>query len=99
MKLRLADLEAAAKNRPAGYLEDCLSRGTVSDGRLELTTAEYLSLCAKYRLAGDAVEVVAKPIARLIDKVTGTKLTGCGGCARRREKLNSAFSKSTSGNS
>lgn len=37
---------------------------------------------------GDAVEVVAKPVAKAIDRVLGTNLEHCGGCARRKAKLN-----------
>lgn len=50
---------------------------------------------------GDAVARVAQPIARALDAVLGTKITGCGGCAERQRKLNelmpdiSKFSQST----
>lgn len=37
---------------------------------------------------GDVVAKVAQPIAGLVDKVTGSKLSGCGGCGQRREALN-----------
>ena len=37
---------------------------------------------------GDLVEKLAKPVARLIDLTTGTKLAGCQSCQQRREKLN-----------
>jgi hypothetical protein len=39
---------------------------------------------------GDAVEVVAKPIARAIDRVAGTNIRNCSACAKRREALNKA---------
>lgn len=39
---------------------------------------------------GDAVAVVAQPIARGIDKVFGTNVQGCGGCKKRQEYLNKA---------
>ena len=32
--------------------------------------------------------LIAKPIARAVDYVANTKLTGCGGCKKRQEKLN-----------
>lgn len=38
---------------------------------------------------GDAVESVAQPIAKAIDAVLGTHVTGCGGCAQRKAYLNS----------
>lgn len=37
---------------------------------------------------GDAVELVAKPIARVLDRVLGTRISGCGACAKRRRRLN-----------
>lgn len=37
---------------------------------------------------GDAVAVVAQPIARAVDAVLGTDLENCGGCRRRRAALN-----------
>jgi hypothetical protein len=40
---------------------------------------------------GDRVERIAQPIARVIDKVAGTNIQGCGGCKKRREALNKAF--------
>jgi len=40
---------------------------------------------------GDKVDSVAKPIAKVIDKVLGTEIQECGGCAKRREKLNNLF--------
>lgn len=49
--------------------------------------------CREVRLAGDYVAAVAQPIARTVDKITAavgkpTQLSGCGGCKKRREKLN-----------
>lgn len=40
---------------------------------------------------GDVVEIVAKPIARVIDHALGTSITTCGGCASRRAALNQRF--------
>jgi hypothetical protein len=37
---------------------------------------------------GDAVALIAKPIARVIDRVGGTQLENCKPCARRQAKLN-----------
>ena len=37
---------------------------------------------------GDAVAAFANPIARISDSVFGTKLVGCGGCAKRKAALN-----------
>jgi hypothetical protein len=37
---------------------------------------------------GDLVAKVAQPIAGVIDRVTGTRLKGCGGCAARQAALN-----------
>jgi hypothetical protein len=45
----------------------------------------------KYRGLGDVVERVAKPIARVIDRVAGTDIEHCEGCASRRAALNHAL--------
>lgn len=37
---------------------------------------------------GDAVALVAQPIARAVDAVAGTKIAQCGGCKKRRAALN-----------
>ncbi len=38
---------------------------------------------------GDIVAAVAQPIARAVDKVTGSKLTSCVPCKQRQAALNS----------
>tara|TARA_R110000868_G_scaffold32977_4_gene120093 strand:+ start:71 stop:277 length:207 start_codon:yes stop_codon:yes gene_type:complete len=40
---------------------------------------------------GDRIEKLAQPIARVIDKVAGTNIQGCGACQKRKEYLNSKF--------
>jgi len=47
---------------------------------------------------GDAVEVIAKPIGRALDRATSvlpegmrTNFRECGGCRARKDKLNSMF--------
>jgi hypothetical protein len=42
----------------------------------------------KYRGLGDVVAAVAQPIARAIDRVAGTDIKHCAGCAGRRDSLN-----------
>jgi hypothetical protein len=37
---------------------------------------------------GDVVEMIAQPIARVIDRVAGTNVQECGGCSKRRDALN-----------
>lgn len=37
---------------------------------------------------GDAVATIAQPIAKIVDKLTGSKLASCTPCARRRATLN-----------
>lgn len=43
------------------------------------------------RGAGDVVAAVAQPIARVIDRVAGTRVAECGGCKKRHEALNRAI--------
>ena len=59
--------------------------------QLEVSREEYerkKSESVKRFGLGDAVASVANPIARAIDATFGTKIEGCGGCAKRREALN-----------
>lgn len=44
-------------------------------------------VCKNYGL-GDLIHTLATPIAKAIDRAAGTKIQGCGGCAKRREALN-----------
>lgn len=44
--------------------------------------------CYRQTEAGDLVAMAAQPIARMIDAVAHTNVAGCGGCKKRREKLN-----------
>lgn len=50
----------------------------------EITEPETLGL-------GDRVERIAQPIARVIDRVAGTNIQGCGACQKRKEYLNNKF--------
>lgn len=40
---------------------------------------------------GDAVALVAQPIARVVDAVAKTDLQNCGGCAERKARWNAAL--------
>ncbi len=42
---------------------------------------------------GDKVESIAQPIAKIIDKIAGTNIQGCGACKKRKEYLNKKFPK------
>jgi len=44
----------------------------------------------KYRGLGDLVAAVAQPIARAVDRVAGTDIKHCPGCAKRQGALNRA---------
>ncbi len=50
-------------------------------------------LLAKMKLkgAGDAVALVAQPVAKALDAALGTKIAGCAGCKKRQERLNTRF--------
>lgn len=39
---------------------------------------------------GDVVALVAQPVAKVIDRVAGTSIQSCQGCAARRQALNNA---------
>ena len=58
--------------------------------RLEMPKAPKGYTPPKLTGLGDAVALVAKPIAKGIDAVLGTSLQDCGGCAARQQRLNAA---------
>lgn len=60
----------------------------IPSAALATLRTRFAPLPRKPRGLGDAVALVAEPIARLSDAVLGTKLVGCGGCAQRRAALN-----------
>jgi hypothetical protein len=45
----------------------------------------------KVKGLGDAVSLVAHPIAKAIDTVFGTSVSSCGGCAKRQQGWNEMF--------
>ena len=45
----------------------------------------------KYRGLGDVIEAVAKPVAKVIDRIAGTDIQNCQDCSRRQQNLNAKF--------
>ena len=95
MTIILAELREAAKVKADGYLEECLAAGTVQDGLLKISEADYLRIRQRYSGLGDAVAVVAKPIARALARVGLTRFMNCGKasqvltpCQKRQKALN-----------
>lgn len=84
MKIPLAHIRDKAKDRPSGYYDDVVSRGTIEGELIELPDEEYRKLCVKYdpRGLGDIVARIAGPIAEALGIDCG------GGCAERQDKLN-----------
>jgi hypothetical protein len=48
----------------------------------------FLSKGCDAHKRGDRIGKIAQPIARAIDKVAGTNITGCGGCKKMKARLN-----------
>lgn len=68
------------------------------DPRIPLHIRQKIELRKKKNLnnpegLGDRVEKIAQPIAKIIDKIAGTNIQGCGGCQKRKEYLNKKFPK------
>jgi hypothetical protein len=40
---------------------------------------------------GDKIAAIAQPVARVIDKIAGTKIAGCGGCRKMKDRLNAGM--------
>lgn len=104
MRLRIARIHEAARDRPAGYVEEVLSHGSSVDGEwLEISSEALGALRKKYRSEpspstrrglGDAIEALVKPVAvalRLPCLDQAWRLKANSPCARRRDALNRAF--------
>lgn len=51
------------------------------------STPGLVASLAQYQF-GDAVAVIAQPIAQVVDAVAGTNLQNCGGCQQRQQAWN-----------
>lgn len=83
LRIRLADLHAAAPTKPPGYLEHVLRSGRIEGDDLLIRRSVYLALCGRYRQAGDAFAVAAQPVANALGIDPE-----CPGCAKRGKTLN-----------
>lgn len=83
-------LAQIAKHRPEGYVEAVIDAGRLVNGRVQLTEREYLRLRRRYSGIGlgDVLAVLFQPVARLLDRILGTRLAGCRSCAQRQRRLN-----------
>lgn len=90
--LSLESLTKTAQSRPAGYLEDVLSRATVDGDRVTMTMQAYFDLVAKYRGVGPSVKKQPGPgkgpgteLKALLKKIGITSSPGCACNARARK--------------
>ncbi len=73
-----------------------MAAGTVDNGFLSIDHDKLEEIVRRFtpervkpvKGLGDLIYKVANPIAKAIDSVAGTNVQSCGGCAKRREKLN-----------
>lgn len=87
------------KSLPESIREKAIKNGRMQGpNRLEIDIAMLNNLLRsipnepeRIRGLGDIVAIFAKPIAKIIDAVAGTKIANCGGCGRRQAKLNKTF--------
>lgn len=75
--------------------EDVASRGgIIKNGWYEMDDESHKTMMREFSIKarnfglGDAVALVAQPIAKAIDSVAGTNIQGCSGCQQRKEALN-----------
>lgn len=91
--IMLEDLKAKAKQRPPGYLEAVLARGTVQGNKLLIDVDAVKELAERFHPMGlgSYVAKFAKPIAKAIDSTLGTDLEHCKECKAREAWLNKHF--------
>lgn len=93
MIISLDQLDLDAATKPDGWREAMLSAGTVVRRQLHISPVRLILIAAKWQQYGDAVETVARPVAKAIDRATAkmgvhTDVAGCGGCAARKARWN-----------
>ncbi len=97
IRIQISKLRENAAQRGDVNLEEFLSKGQIRGEFLEVDPPIYLEFWNRYQRrdtaksvkgVGDIVAKLAQPIARSIDRVLGTDIEHCGGCQRRKEKLN-----------
>lgn len=85
MKIKISDLK---KHTDGNLWHEAWRVGHSDDGVHLILPDDFGD--AKIKGLGDLVALAAQPVAKTIDAILGTDLKKCGGCARRREKLNTA---------
>jgi len=96
VKVSLQHIDKCKATRPSGYVDALMGAGTVDNGFLSIDHDKLEEIVRRFtpervkpvKGLGDLIYKVANPIAKAIDSVAGTNVQGCGGCAKRREKLN-----------
>lgn len=92
LRLALADIERNRSVYPSGFADALLHGGKIDGDTLLIPPNEFQALAERFKRTtglGDLVHRIAQPIARAIDSTLGTDIEHCGGCAKRRERLNS----------
>ena len=90
----------ANQQNPAWHATDCavcpLEHAAYPQRWHTWGACEESTQSPELRGLGDAVAMVAQPIARAIDSALGTNVAGCGGCKARQAALNKVlpFNKS-----
>lgn len=90
MKIRLSILRDVAMSRP-GMWSDFMAVGRIAGTFLEISRADFDALQVKWfpgLALGTAIHDALKPIVRAVDRMAGTNLANCGGCAERQMRLN-----------
>jgi hypothetical protein len=93
MTLPLKDLKAECLKTP-GLWDDLISKGQIDllTMTLDISKEAFDGVNRKHFGAvaiGTVVKEVIRPAVKIIDRLTGTNLSECAGCAMRELKLNS----------
>lgn len=90
MQISLKKVRSASMNHP-GMVSDFLRLGSVIDGsRLDISRADFDAIMAKHCPGGlgNVIHEVLKPAVVVVDRVAGTDMANCGGCAERQLRMN-----------
>lgn len=101
MVIRITEIRLACMDRP-GMFDAFLSQSKIHPDKqaLDISRADFDAIMAKHCPGGlgNVIHEVLKPVVKVVDKVAGTDLANCGGCAERQLRMNAATAAAHSGN-
>lgn len=93
MKIRLREIRGTSMSHP-GMWSDFLTAGKLSGDKqtIEIAREDFDAINDRHfgpHAIGTVIHEVLKPAVKVVDRIAGTDLASCGGCAKRQLLINS----------